>query len=542
MATPSAPVATEIPQKRVAVVGSGLAGLSVAYLLASNGFVVHIYEKGPRLGLAAASIIVRVPAENAGQDRNGHIGEEDLIMDVPMRSFFPEHYSYLTALYKHLHIPYHTSDNSISFSEYRSADLFGVDGRSPWRALKTVAGYLKFLAIVQYLSLTGKIRSELEGLTLDDFWVRYGISREYVEGAFIPLFCGVCTCESDTLGQFPAVTILEYVSRAMPFGRMSFVTPGVESVCEALTQPVQQVYLRTAVAGIYQSSSSPSLEKQNRFPTPPPDDTLTTTGTGKVTVETTEGIRRRYDHVVFATQANQAARILKGTAGVPLDGDAKITADQIRLLERFQYAKSIVTCHTDASLMPQNESMWRCMNFFTHTGIDDATSTDADSTSTDNSADFQFPYATHKTPTCTHYFNMSHNTRKPIKGTDYFQTTNPYRMPAPDKTIATTWFERAVVTLDSAKAVDDLSALQGLGRRWFVGSWAWEGIPLLEGCVASAVEVAKGIAEQEGVDGFYVPWNVPADSVGKQGLFSGYWILWTLLAVACAAYLASVII
>ena len=48
--------------------------------------------------------------------------------------------------------------------------------------------------------------------------------------------------------------------------------------------------------------------------------------------------------------------------------------------------------------------------------------------------------------------------------------------------------------------------IQGKEGRWFVGSYAWPGIPLLEGCVASSVRVCKGICEEEGVK-FGLPWE-----------------------------------
>ena len=53
-------------QRKIAVIGSGLAGLTAAYLLCSNvddtgkkeSFEVHLFEKGDRIGLDAASVDV----------------------------------------------------------------------------------------------------------------------------------------------------------------------------------------------------------------------------------------------------------------------------------------------------------------------------------------------------------------------------------------------------------------------------------------------------------------------------------------------------
>lgn len=51
---------TEKSKVKVAVIGSGLAGLSIAYLLTkgSDKFEVHLFEKNASLGMDASSISV----------------------------------------------------------------------------------------------------------------------------------------------------------------------------------------------------------------------------------------------------------------------------------------------------------------------------------------------------------------------------------------------------------------------------------------------------------------------------------------------------
>lgn len=50
----------ESPDKiKVAVIGSGLAGLSTAYLLSGNDqYEAHLFEKGTKLGMDAASMSI----------------------------------------------------------------------------------------------------------------------------------------------------------------------------------------------------------------------------------------------------------------------------------------------------------------------------------------------------------------------------------------------------------------------------------------------------------------------------------------------------
>jgi hypothetical protein len=142
--------------------------------------------------------------------------------------------------------------------------------------------------------------------------------------------------------------------------------------------------------------------------------------------------------------------------------------------------------------------------------------------------------------------------------TDYvLQTTNPIVLPDPAKTFSSSWFERCVVNINSFHAVhrvwglDDATAdsffnkvvasrdcrynqnisevntesstdtcddntpafllpdsigIQGKQNIWFIGSYIWPGIPLLEGCVASAVQVARGISYRHKLD-LVLPWE-----------------------------------
>lgn len=50
---------------------------------------------------------------------------------------------------------------------------------------------------------------------------------------------------------------------------------------------------------------------------------------------------------------------------------------------------------------------------------------------------------------------------------------------------------------DGKRAGDGVQGRKGI---WFIGSYAWPGIPLLEGCVGSSVRVVEGISRAEGID------------------------------------------
>jgi hypothetical protein len=82
-----------------------------------------------------------------------------------------------------------------------------------------------------------------------------------------------------------------------------------------------------------------------------------------------------------------------------------------------------------------------------------------------------------------------------------FQTWNPIIEPAPDRVIAEVQVARPVVTVPTRDVPERLTALMDdPGRRiWPVGSYAEEGIPLLEGAAASAVRIARRLLEDSGL-------------------------------------------
>jgi predicted NAD/FAD-binding protein len=64
------------------------------------------------------------------------------------------------------------------------------------------------------------------------------------------------------------------------------------------------------------------------------------------------GGEERYDHVVIATHADQALRLL-----------ADASADERRLLGAFAYSTNRAVLHGDAALMPRRRAVWSSWNY-----------------------------------------------------------------------------------------------------------------------------------------------------------------------------------
>lgn len=282
------------------------------------------------------------------------------------------------------------------------------------------------------------------------------------------------------------------------FNESYVVTHGVEAVVKQLIAPVKHIHLGTEIVKlepVFNGQEDPLIR------------IVDATGTAYV-----------FDHIIFATQGNQALTLIQRYKDSLLahSGDEHSQTvqrivcqleDQMATLARFQYDTSLVINHKDTNLLPRDRSAWRALNM----AVLDKSITLKDT----HTADI-IPYP-HDTTMTTHILNMTHADMD--HDTFYLQTTNPIAAPKPESILSVSWFQRATVTLDSKEALKDLFCSssshphgktlgdrQGKARLWFIGSYAWTGIPLLEGCVVSAEKVVvEGIGRREGLD-VVVPW------------------------------------
>ena len=226
-----------------------------------------------------------------------------------------------------------------------------------------------------------------------------------------------------------------------------------------------------------------------------------------------------FRHIILATQAIRAIPLLTSyLRSLPSNKLDHIIAlqDQIQCLKAFRYHPTTVVNHTDNSLLPDNDKDIRDLNLITlnrnsnYENLLDKFSVSSACTMT-----------THILPRPKGY---------PKDKPQVYQTTNPIIEPKKDCLLSVATLERAIVTMESRKALASLSVSEprrwwqcpyqattrlGVvqGARdgdspgiWICGSYAHSGIPLLEGCVVSARNVVEqGISKSEGVQWVHKP-------------------------------------
>ena len=300
--------------------------------------------------------------------------------------------------------------------------------------------YFSILALVFFYS--GNLQSAdhpIAKMTLDDFCRHYRLSSFFVETCLIPLFSAVCTVPQTIVRDYPAAELLEYKART--FLRDHYILTGsVNDVVHQLSQSADQIHLSTSIKSIKREGSEYILQDNAEE-------------------------YAHFDHVVLATPTAVSAKLTQS-----------LSPEVSHLVSQIPYNEARITCHTDTSILPRQSKHWRDINLY--------------SCSTD-------PHDQNATE-ATHIIDR-------FSSSPILQTTNSLRLISPDHLISSAIMERAYVTLTSKALLKKLidydgqhpggipGCLQGLDNLWICGSWSWRGIPLLEGCVASASVIANSI-------------------------------------------------
>lgn len=410
---------------RVAVVGSGLAGLAATWLLGRCAQVT-VYEAHPTPGMGAHGVRL------GGGDRGPFV-------DVPLRVLTPAYYPTLLSLYEQAGVQVASVDYAASFSRLEDRTYFRyrnvhIGGRSfPWmppsRLLKSeVRAITRDILRLHREGPVDLREGRLAGRTLGSYLESGKYGQAFIEDFLLPAYASICTCSTRTVRDYPAELIVDYFCSGVTTLGVMRAVGGSEDVIGRLLAPAAEVRTGVAVQRI----------------TPERDG---------VQVVDQAGGAAHYDQVILATPADRGAELLEGD-------------DLLRSqLSRVPHESSRVVVHRDRRLAPRDPASWSPVNFIVS---DD-----------------------HPAPMATIWLNR---VQDGLEGEpDIFQTWNPVVDPDPALVITEATVSRPVVTLATRDVPARLAALQHEPDRriWPVGSYAEEGIPLLEAAAASAMRVAN---------------------------------------------------
>lgn len=429
----SSPPGHQGPARHIAVIGSGISGLSAGWLLSSRHRVT-LFEAESRLGGHSHT----VEAAGAPVD-TGFVVYNDVT------------YPNLAALFAHLGVVTKASDMSFSVSlddgrlEYAGtgwAALFaqGSNTFRPrfWHMLRD---------LLRFYREAPRDLASLDTLSLADYLEHAHYGAAFREDHLYPMAAAIWSTPVAEIGRYPAASFIRFCE--------------THGLLKLFDRPIW----RTVDGGSrsYVQKLAAAIDEIN---TGCPVRSIRRTGRG-IEITDASGAMRPFDHVVIATHADQALRLLADPSG-----------EERRLLGAFRYTSNDAVLHRDSNLMPRRRRVWSSWNYLAGTS--------------------RVPK-----PAVTYWMNRLQgiDPRTPL-----FVTLNPHREPTPDSVVAHMSYRHPIFDEQAILAQRKLWALQGLRSTWYCGAYFGAGF--------HEDGLQAGLAVAEVLGGVRRPWTV-ADESGR---------------------------
>ncbi|MDE2385098.1 MAG: FAD-dependent oxidoreductase [Alphaproteobacteria bacterium] len=416
---------------KIAVIGSGISGLSSAWLL-SKAHDVTLFEADARFG--------------------GHAHTETFAgvpVDVGFIVFNEKTYPNLTALFRHLGVA--TAETEMGFSvslengrfEYSGGSLAQLVGsprnamsRSHWAMLSDLARFYRTAK-----SLSSKLGDDV---SLGAFLQQHKFGKAFVERHLIPMAAAIWSSHPGLMLAYPAKAFIEF------FDNHQLLNLGSREKWRTV-QGGSKAYVRRMLESGIVLKSGDAVERVTRSP-------------DGVTVQRRSGLADHFDHVVFATHADQTLRLLESPS-----------PEERALLGPFHYSNNQVVVHRDVALMPKRRRHWSSWNY-----IGESASSDCG---------------------VTYWMNSLQNLQTPEQ---IFVSLNPPKLPKGELTELSFECTHPIFSSETLKAQRQLWQLQGKQNSWFCGAYFGAGFH------EDGLQAGLAVAEQLG--GVRRPWNVSAPS------------------------------
>ncbi|HEX4884129.1 MAG TPA: FAD-dependent oxidoreductase [Casimicrobiaceae bacterium] len=417
---------------RIAIVGSGIAGLGSAWLLQRQGHVVTVFEAEPRAGGHTHTVDVTL-------DGTTHP------VDTGFLVFNDRTYPKLVRLFEELGVASVASD--MSFSVRHDGDGVEWAGTSlgtlfaqPRNALRP--RFWSMLAdIVRFnRETTAALHAQrLPDVSLGAFLAQRGFRAPLREWYLLPMAAAIWSAPRREILDFPLPTFVRFCHnhgllalRDRPQWRT--VAGGGRTYVERIVAQLPDVRLRCPVLRV-------------------------TRDRGGVSVDSVARRDERFDAVVLACHSDQSLALLHDAAPA-----------ERRLLGAVRYQRNRAVLHTDAALLPRNRRAWSAWNYF-------AAPDDAEGAR----------------PVAVSYLV---NKLQPLPfAAPVVVTLNPPVEPDPRHVLREFSYDHPLLDGHAIAAQQGFAALQGLRRTWFAGAWLGYGFHEDGLASAHAVADAIGAAD-----------------------------------------------
>ena len=392
---------------KVAVIGSGISGLSAAHFL-SKKYKVDLFEKDNHFG--GHSFTVDIPENNT---------KETISVDLGFIVFNKNTYPNLIKFFHELNVDYEKSNMSFAVSVKDTNIEYSGSGLNGLFANKSNILNIKFLKmikeIISFYKEAEKINeNNYKSQTLGDFLKKKKLSNYFINFHIIPMVAAIWSMPPNLAEKMPMDLFLNFFKNHGLFkikNRPQWYTVKGRSkvyVNKILKNISGEYFKNYEIKNVHRSENNVRVYygSLNEY--------------------------FDYDKVVFATHADDTLRLINTP-----------TENERNILNNFKYKKNIAYLHSDERLMPNIKTVWSSWN-----SILDKND--------------------HEKNCVTYWLNKLQNLKT---NNNYFLTLNPVLEVDSKKIIKKVEFSHPFYDLKSHQAQKRLKELQGVNNSWFCGSY-----------------------------------------------------------------------
>lgn len=314
-----------LPRQNIAIIGSGISGLSAAWLLHAHHDVT-LYEANGYIGGHSHTVDIDVKGER-------------LPVDTGFIVYNDQNYPNLSALFERLDVPTWQTDMSFGVSlndgalEYAGGTKGGLFAQKGnllrpryWSMLGELMRFYKNAD--QY-----RLEPDFASFSLRELLRHENYSQSFIEDHLAPMGAAIWSSDTDEILDFPVQSFLRF-----------FNNHGLDRLNDAPNW-------RTVKGGSREYVKKLSADFIDRIKLNTPVQSVTGT-----TVKTKAG-SKDYDQILFACHSDQALTLLQNSE------NPSSASDQMRILSALRYRTNKVVLHHDKTLMPKRKKAWASWNY-----------------------------------------------------------------------------------------------------------------------------------------------------------------------------------
>ena len=412
---------------KIAVIGSGISGISVSWLL-SQKYQIDCYEKNNYIGGHSNTVEIKY-------------NDKEIAVDTGFIVFNHRTYPNLTNFFKHLDVATHPS--KMSFASSINDGEFEFSGKSFSGLFSQIRNFFnyKFWLMLRDIVRFNKIAIlEVENnqdITIGEFLEQKKFGKYFVNFYLLPMIASIWSCDMKIAEIYPLKKLVTF------FHNHGLLTvsnqPQWHTVIGGSKEYIKKI-IASFSGNIFINSEVIDISKCG----------------DKLQLKVMQnGLEKSelYDKIIFANHGDEVFEILKN-----------YNQNLSNLFSNFTFQKNIAVLHRDKSMMPINENSWSSWNFVGNYPYQD---------SIINSS-------------FTYWMNNLQNIDNKFP---LFVTLNPLKKIDQSKVFASFVYSHPVYNNASIKAQEQVEKMQGFDNIYYCGAYLGNGFH--EDGLVSAIKVAN---------------------------------------------------